>query len=194
MESWACHVSKSPLSTFLFVLPGTSLCMNATVDPDLLKLVHCHVNSLTKDVEMLAFEVEEDRDKVLKALTEFSTKLEELEKRLASVECEQEIMKQEQSSVLNKVDTLHANLETTQENFKSLELKEKDDRENLKRLELKQADDRENLKSLQLKLEDDQENLKRLESKHEDVKQRVARVEDQLREKQGKYRHPCIHK
>ena len=93
--------------------------MNATVDPDLVKLVHQHVNSLAKDVEALAFEVEEDREKVLKALKGISTKLDELENRIACVECEQEV-------TTNKVDTLQADLEATQKNLKNLEFEKED--------------------------------------------------------------------
>ena len=84
--------------------------MNATVDPDLVKLVHQHVNALVEDVEALAFEVNENREKVLMALKGISTKLEELENRIACVECEQEV-------ITNKVDTLHADLETAQKNL-----------------------------------------------------------------------------
>ena len=84
--------------------------MNATVDPDLLRLVQHHVIALSNDVEALAFEVKEDRHRVLKALREIFTKLEKLEKRVTSVECEQEVIKENQSSLSNKVDALHTSL------------------------------------------------------------------------------------
>ena len=86
--------------------------MNATVDPDLAKLVHQHVNALAKDVEDLAFEVKEDREKVLKSLKGISTRLEELESRIACVECEQEV-------ITKKV-------EATQKNLKNLEFQQED--------------------------------------------------------------------
>ena len=84
--------------------------MNATVDPDLLRLVQHHVIALSNDAEALAFEVKEDRHRVLKALREIFTKLEKLEKRVTSVECEQEVIKENQSSLSNKVDALHTSL------------------------------------------------------------------------------------
>ncbi|KAJ7375992.1 hypothetical protein OS493_037544 [Desmophyllum pertusum] len=64
---------------------GTILCMNPTVDPDLLTLVQQHVNTLRTDVDQLTFEVQEDRERVSRALNDISTSLDELEARIASV-------------------------------------------------------------------------------------------------------------
>ena len=86
--------------------------MNATVDPDLVKLVHHHVNALAKDVEALAFEVKEDRENVLITLKGISTKLEEVENRIACVECEQEV-------ITKKV-------EANQKNLKNFEFQQED--------------------------------------------------------------------
>ncbi|KAJ7374487.1 hypothetical protein OS493_004824 [Desmophyllum pertusum] len=99
---------------------GTILCMNPTVDPDLLKLVQQHVNTLRTDVDQLTFEVQEDRERVSLALDELEARLCEnmasmqceQEARMASMQCEQEVMKQEQSSLSNKVDTLQTDVET----------------------------------------------------------------------------------
>ena len=85
--------------------------MNATVDPELLKLVQQHVNTLKTDVEQLTFEVQEDRERVLQALKDISTRLEELEASVASVQREQDILKQEQSSLTEKMDCLHTDVE-----------------------------------------------------------------------------------
>ena len=63
--------------------------MNATMDPDLLNLVQQHVNTLKTDVEQLTFEVQEDKERVSKALKNISTSLEEQEVRIANVEREQ---------------------------------------------------------------------------------------------------------
>ena len=52
--------------------------MNATMDPDLLKLVQQHVHDLKTDVETLTFEVQEDRERVSLALKEISSSLAEL--------------------------------------------------------------------------------------------------------------------
>jgi len=77
--------------------------MNATGDPDLLKLVQQHVNSLKADVGQLTFEVQEDKKRVTQALKYISTCLEGLGTRVASVQHEREVVKQEQSSLLNKM-------------------------------------------------------------------------------------------
>jgi len=74
------------------------------VDPDLLNLVQQHVNSLKADVGQLTFEVQEDKKPVIQALKDISTSLEGLEARVASVQHEQEVMKQEQSLLLNKLE------------------------------------------------------------------------------------------
>ena len=97
--------------------------MNATMDPDLLKLVQQHVNTLKTDVEHLTFEVQEDRERVLQALKDISTRLEELEERVASVHREQEIMKREQSSLTKKVDSLQID---TQMQLESLQSQQED--------------------------------------------------------------------
>jgi len=86
--------------------------MNATVDPDLLKLVQQHVNTLKTDVEVLAFEVQEDKEQVSQALKDISTSLEQLEARVVSVEHGQEVMKQEQSSLSKRVDALQSSVDT----------------------------------------------------------------------------------
>ena len=87
------------------------LCMNAAVDSDLLKLVQQHVNTLKSDVNQLTFEVQEDKERVSKALKDISTSLEELEARVANVQHEQEVLKQKQSDV----DTRVVNVQRDQE-------------------------------------------------------------------------------
>jgi len=86
--------------------------MNATVDPDLLKLVQQHVNTLKTDVEQLTFEVQEDKKRVTQALKDILTSLEELEARVASVQHEQEVMKQKQSLLSKTVDALQSDVDT----------------------------------------------------------------------------------
>ncbi|KAJ7336075.1 hypothetical protein OS493_013454, partial [Desmophyllum pertusum] len=149
---------------------GTILCMNATVDPDLLKLVQQHVNTLRTDVDQLTFEVQEDRERVSRALNDISTSLDELEARMASMQCEIEVMKQEQSSLTNKVDALQTDVETQQEDVNLLI---KSQQEDVKLLIKSQQEDVKLLKS-------QQEDVKLLKSQQEDVQQRVAHVEDQL--------------
>ncbi|KAJ7375983.1 hypothetical protein OS493_037535, partial [Desmophyllum pertusum] len=104
----------------MLALLGTILCMNPTVDPDLLKLVQQHVNTLRTDVDQLTFEVQEDRERVSLALNDLSTSLDELEARMARMQCEQGVMKQEQSSLSNRVDALQTDIDTRQEDVKLL--------------------------------------------------------------------------
>ena len=94
--------------------------MNATVDPDLLRLVQQHVNVLKTDVDQMTLEQKEDKARVLQALEDISTSLEELEARVASVQLEQEVMKQEQSSLSGKMDNLKTDMDSTQLQLKSL--------------------------------------------------------------------------
>lgn len=89
--------------------------MNATVDPDLLKLVQQHVNTVETDVEQLTFEVQEDKERVSQALKDMSTSLAELEARIVSVEREQEVMKQKQGSLSKTVDFLQSDVVMKQE-------------------------------------------------------------------------------
>jgi len=105
---------------------GTILCMNATVDADLLKLVQQHVNALNTDVGKLTFEVQEDKKRVSQALKYISTSLEELRARVASVQHEQEVMKQEQSSLSDKMDSLETDMDSTHEQLKSLKCQQED--------------------------------------------------------------------
>lgn len=94
------------------------LCMKATMDPDLLKLVQQHVNTLKAEVEQLTFEVEGDRDRVLQALKDITTRLEELEDRVTSVQREQDIIKQELSK---RMDCLHTDVEDVQQRVARVE-------------------------------------------------------------------------
>ncbi len=95
--------------------------MNTTMDPDLLKLVQQHVNTLKTEVEQLRFEVQEDRDRVLRAVMDISTRLEELEERVVSVQLEQEVMKQEQSSQTKKMDCFQTDMDTTHVQLKDVQ-------------------------------------------------------------------------
>ena len=60
--------------------------MNAAVDPALLQLVQQHVNALKIDLDKMAFELEDDRKVVKKALQDVKADLDQLEKRVSSTE------------------------------------------------------------------------------------------------------------
>ncbi len=92
--------------------------MNATMDPDLLKLVQQHVNTLKTDVEQLTIEVEGDSQRVSQALKDISTNLEELGERVTSVQREQEVIKQELSK---RMDCLYTDVEDVQQRVARVE-------------------------------------------------------------------------
>ena len=93
--------------------------MNPTVDPDLLKLVQQYVNVLKTDVDQMTLEQKKDKERVLQALEDISTRLEELEARVASLGCEQKVIKLEQSSLLKKMDALETSTQVHLKSFKS---------------------------------------------------------------------------
>ena len=80
-------------------MKGAVLCMNATVDPDLVKTVQQDVNALKNDVDKMVFEEDVNREKVKKALHDSQLVLEELRERVAIVEHEQEVIRQEQEVI-----------------------------------------------------------------------------------------------
>ena len=98
--------------------------MNATVDPDLLKLIQRHVHTLRTDVEQLTFEVQKDKERVSKALNNISISLEELEERVASVQREQEVMKQKQSALSNEMEDVHQRVARVEDKLSSSVLQE----------------------------------------------------------------------
>ena len=80
-------------------MKGAVLCMNATVDPDLVKTVQQDVNALKNDVDKMVFEEDVNREKVKKALHDSQLVLEELRERIAILEHEQEVIRQEQEVI-----------------------------------------------------------------------------------------------
>ena len=79
--------------------------MNVSIDPDVVKTVQKEVNALRNDIDQMAFEEEVNRENVKKALHDAQLVLEELRERVAMVEHEQEVIKQDQSSLCDKVNT-----------------------------------------------------------------------------------------
>ena len=92
-------------------MSGTILCMNATMDPDLLKLVQQRVHDLMTDVEKLTFEVQEDRERFSLALAEVLSNLEEMETRLDRMQVEQEAIKRDLSQKIECVEQRVSRLE-----------------------------------------------------------------------------------
>ena len=73
-----------------FSFLGVALCMNASVDADVIKVVQQHVCQLSSDVEKMTFEMN-NKDVILENLQLIS---QELETRLEKVEENVEIMEQ----------------------------------------------------------------------------------------------------
>ena len=73
--------------------------MNATIDPDLVKTVQQDMNALKNDVDKMAFEEDVNRENVKEALHDSQLVLEELRERVAIVEHEQEVIRQEQEGI-----------------------------------------------------------------------------------------------
>ena len=80
--------------------------MNATVDPDLIKAVQQHAIALKNDVAKLAFEKEELRKLCQSVILNIITALEELEKRVSSLELEQSEQRSRQEDVERRVTYL----------------------------------------------------------------------------------------
>ena len=144
--------------------------MNATVDPDLLKLVQQHVNTLKTDVEVLTFEVQEDKERVSHALKDISTSLEELEARVVSVQREQEVMKRKQSDADARVSSVEHEQEVVKQVQSSLS----------KRVDSLQSSVDTRVANVEHEQEVMKEEQSSLSDKMKDVQQRVAGVEDKL--------------
>ena len=88
----------------LTFVSGTILCMNATLDPDLFKLVQQHVRDLMTDVEKLTFEVQDDRERFSLTLADVLSNLEEMETRLDRMQLAQEATKRDLSQKIERVE------------------------------------------------------------------------------------------
>lgn len=88
------------------------MCMKANVDPELLKLVQQHVDTLTTDVKQMTFEVQEDRKLVLQKLMASTIWQKELEGKVESVQRALEVVKQDHSLLLKTVDALQSTVDT----------------------------------------------------------------------------------
>lgn len=95
-------------------ISGAILCINATIDPDLVKAVQQDLIALKNDVDKLTFEKEEERAQLKTALHDAVGDLEELEKRVFKVEQEQESLTakvQDQKNELHELKTEQANVQ-----------------------------------------------------------------------------------
>ena len=85
--------------------------MNAAVDPALLQLVQQHVNALKIDLEKMAFELEDDRKVMKKALQDVKADLHQLEKRVSSTEQCIKHLQNEHSALTESVECLKSDVQ-----------------------------------------------------------------------------------
>ena len=107
-------------------LKGAILCMNATIDPDLLKTVQQDVNALKNDIDKMVFEEEVNRENVKKALHDFQLVLEELRENVAIVKREQEVIKQEHEVIKQDQRSLCEKVNNTEEQISELKSEQVD--------------------------------------------------------------------
>ena len=92
-------------------ISGAILCMNATIDPDLVKAVQQDLIALKNDVDKLTFEKEEKRVQLKTALHDAVGDLKELEKRVSKVEQEQESLDAKVKDHINELKTKQVNVQ-----------------------------------------------------------------------------------
>ena len=73
--------------------------MNATIDPDLVKAVQQDLIALKNGVDKFASKVNDDEQKLQRALQDAVTAFEELARRVSQIEEDQQVMKQSQYSL-----------------------------------------------------------------------------------------------
>ena len=96
----------------IFLVVGVMLCINASVDQELVKLVSEHVTRLSADVHKMKFKNQEDKDKLALKLKNIE---QHLKIRIEKLERAQDALQQEQMSTAFKVDEL-----TTSQNLLQL--------------------------------------------------------------------------
>ena len=73
--------------------------MTASIDPDLVKAVQQDLIALKNDVNNLTSKVDDDEQKLQRALQDAVIALEELARRVSQIEEDQQVMKQSQYSL-----------------------------------------------------------------------------------------------
>ena len=87
----------------VFLVLGVTLCMNAPVDHELVKLVREHVTQLSADVYTMKFENQEYKDKLALELKNME---QHLKIRIEKLELALDVLQREQMSAAFKVDEL----------------------------------------------------------------------------------------
>ena len=101
----------------VFLVLGVMLCMNATVDHELVKLVREHVTQLSADVYTMKFENQKYKDKLALELKNMER---HLKTRIEKLERAQDVLQREQMSFAVKVDNLATNQDVLQHQMDTL--------------------------------------------------------------------------
>ena len=122
-------MNRNVVKLLLFlVCQGPSLCMNPSVDAELLQMVQQHVHKLKADVDNMAFEVDCDRETVDIELQDVTGNLKKLEERISAVEKENKGLKRsmetfqdEQSAMGEKFKSLKSDHDFVQQRVTQVE-------------------------------------------------------------------------
>ena len=107
----------------VFLVLGVTLCMNAIVDHELVKLVREHVTQLSADVYTMKFENQEYKDKLALELKNME---QHLMIRIEKLELALDVVQREQSSTAVKFDRLQSSHEVSLQRITDLESQKKD--------------------------------------------------------------------
>ncbi|XP_028414763.1 LOW QUALITY PROTEIN: uncharacterized protein LOC114537853 [Dendronephthya gigantea] len=99
---------------------GVALCMNASIDSELVKVMQEHVIKLSSDVNKMAFESQEELCNLKEILENTHENLQNCEKRVKNMELTQDTMQHELSSTNDEVEQLKTNQEVIQKEHSSI--------------------------------------------------------------------------
>ena len=150
-------------SNYVFLVLGVALCVNATVDSELVKVMQEHVTKLSSDVNKMAFESQGEMQNLKEMLENTREYLQNCKKRFENIEHAQNIMQQELSSTAANVDILKTEQEILQEELSTTS----DKVEQLKT----------NQEALQQRQSSSSARIDILQARHEAVQKRVTKLE-----------------
>ena len=148
--------------------------MNATADADLIKAVQQHLIALKNDIDELAFEKEEERQKLETALNMVT---EDLKRRVSKLEEDSQLVKYDLAATQNQMGELRLQQEDTRAQV--FRLKEAQDTRML-RVEQEQVTLKANQYTLCEGLDTAQTQITELQSYQKDMDRRVTYMGDQI--------------
>ncbi|XP_028414766.1 uncharacterized protein LOC114537856 [Dendronephthya gigantea] len=102
---------------------GVALCMNASIDSELVKVMQEHVTKLSSDVNKMAFESQEELCNLKETLENIHENLQNCEKRVKQMELTLDTMQDELSSTIDEVQQLKTKQEVLQEEQSSISVR-----------------------------------------------------------------------